>query len=1373
MEMDSIRRAKNPNSPSLQDFENWLQDRIQDYEQKSATARAQVITIPVIVHVVHDGDAVGQNENISQAQVNSQIEVLNEDFRRLNSDTTDTPSNFQPVASDIQIEFCKAQVDPQGNVLNEPGIHRYNGGQSSWSQNDIDNTLKPNTIWDPNRYFNIWTVNFGSGGLLGYAQFPEGSGLQGLPSGSQDAQTDGVVVRHTAFGRVGNVNAPADQGRTATHEVGHWLGLRHVWGDAPQGQNGCDYDDYCNDTPVAENSTSGCPNSPTECGSVNMIENYMDYTDDACMNLFTQDQKTRMRTVMDNSPRRVDLLSSNVCQVLDKEYVSGQVVDSATGTGVANAKVLIGNSNYKYFLQTDNNGFFSDSVFENTYNIYAGKWGYVTGQLANVDLQEDTTGIVIEIAEGYYDDYIFDFDWQVSGNASTGIWEKDDPVGTFFNSVPSNPEDDIQTDYGNEAYVTGNGAGNAGNDDVDDGVTTLTSPTFDLSNYNNPSISYNRWFYNAGGSTPPNDSLSIRLSNGNTTVEIASIDTSNQTSQWVFNEFRVSDYINPTANMQMIFEVNDDPAEGHLVEGAVDVFRVTDSVATNTAPIANFNANPQNVCPGDTVSFFDSSVNGPTGWQWEFPGGTPSTSTNQNPQVVYNTPGTYQVRLIASNNYGADTITKTQYIEVDSLSAAFTANKTNVCTGEVVNFSDQSTCDPVSYQWFFPNGSPSTSTSSQPSVSYSSAGTFDVTLIVSTNNATDTLQKTNYISVGSGQSLPFVEDFESGGFNANNWRIINPDNSDTWEIQAVSGNNPGGTAARVNCYNYSNAGQRDGLETPTLDFTNYSDITLTFEHAYRRSSTADQDSLIVYLSTDCGVSYPYRIYAEGENGNGTLATNFTTNTDWVPSSTDDWCLTGVGASCDTIDLSAFAGNANVRLKFEVYNDNGNNIYLDNINISGTSTLTPPDAQFTSSPDSACAPHTVTFTDQSTNSPNSWKWIFPGGSPDTSTAQNPTVVYNNPGTYDVTLIASNSDGSDTLTKQDEVTVYATPNPVGSVSDVSCPNAADGAINTNISTGTPPYSYQWSNGDTTQNIDQLTGGSYSLTVTDANGCTGSQSFSVTEPQAFNTTVSTSPETCGQSDGSASISVTGGTMPYSYGWSNGHTSASINGVTSGIYYVTVTDDNLCTVVDTANIGSLAGPSLSTSITDVTCNGGNDGAINLTVTGGNVPYTYNWSTGDTVQDLTQLTAGSYDVTVADDNGCTTFNSYMITEPDALQLSTATSNASCGNADGNASVSVSGGVPPYTYNWSNNATDSAITGLNSRTNTVTVTDHNGCTATATASVSNDNGPTLNTTVNDVSCYGQADGSASLAVTGGVPPYDFNWSTGDTTQNVTGLDQGN
>ncbi|MFN7015531.1 MAG: zinc metalloprotease, partial [Bacteroidia bacterium] len=305
----------------LEEFEEWLQERIKE-DKKNNQPKATVYTIPVIVHVIHNSnEAVGQGRNISQAQVNSQIDVLNEDFRRTNADASQTPAPFAAVAADIEIQFCKAMVDPNGNPLTEPGIHRVSATSISglsntttgYSQTTIDNVIKPATSWDPNRYMNIWVCQL-SGGLLGYAQFPSNSGLAGMPTNGGAANTDGVVVGYNYFGRVGTLSPPFNLGRTATHEVGHWLGLRHIWGD------GNCATDYCNDTPTQSNATSGCPSYPNAAGCTGspnppgrMFQNYMDYSNDGCMNLFTADQKTRMRTVMQNSPRRVQLITSNVC----------------------------------------------------------------------------------------------------------------------------------------------------------------------------------------------------------------------------------------------------------------------------------------------------------------------------------------------------------------------------------------------------------------------------------------------------------------------------------------------------------------------------------------------------------------------------------------------------------------------------------------------------------------------------------------------------------------------------------------------------------------------------------------------------------------------------------------------------------------------------------------------------------------------------------------------------------------------------------------------------------------------------------------------------------------------------------------------------
>jgi hypothetical protein len=310
MAYDSMLRARNPEMGTLDEFEWWLSEKIHEYEEDliMREGKSNVITLPVIVHVIHNGESVGQGSNISVAQIQSQIDVLNEDFRRRGPGFNNHPSG-----ADIEIEFAMARVDPDGKPLSSPGVNRINGGRAFWEVESIETMLKPNTIWDPNRYLNMWVVNFGgeNSNLLGYAKFPGQSGLPGtnLPGSSiGQPQNDGVVMGFRFFGRVGNVSSPYNGGRTTTHEVGHWLGLRHIWGDGD-----CSADDFCADTPNAGGPNSGCLNN-NSCNTPtgDMIENYMDYSYDACMNIFTQCQKMRMRTVMQNSPRRKELLTSTV-----------------------------------------------------------------------------------------------------------------------------------------------------------------------------------------------------------------------------------------------------------------------------------------------------------------------------------------------------------------------------------------------------------------------------------------------------------------------------------------------------------------------------------------------------------------------------------------------------------------------------------------------------------------------------------------------------------------------------------------------------------------------------------------------------------------------------------------------------------------------------------------------------------------------------------------------------------------------------------------------------------------------------------------------------------------------------------------------------
>ena len=365
-EYEEYLREKYPQETREQ-FENWLRPKIQQQKaQRSANGANAVITIPVVVHVIHNGDAYGSGENIKDEQVLSQIEVLNQDYRRM----LDTPGwNDNPVGADTEIQFCLAQVDPDGNATN--GIDRVNLGQSEWASiGVIDQNVKPNTYWDPNKYMNIWTVNYGATSqLLGYAQFPNTNAVPGGTVSNGSPNTDGVVIGYRYFGsKIIFPQGTYDNqniyiyGRTATHEIGHFFGLIHIWGDNGScSVNTLDSNkDYCPDTPAANvehytcETDDSCP-SPGD----DMIENYMDYTNDACMNIFTQDQKERMLAVINNATRRKTLITSTVCQPL---------------AGAEDYNLLNGMSIYPNPAQTVLNITSANGELPDNYTIYNSLW---------------------------------------------------------------------------------------------------------------------------------------------------------------------------------------------------------------------------------------------------------------------------------------------------------------------------------------------------------------------------------------------------------------------------------------------------------------------------------------------------------------------------------------------------------------------------------------------------------------------------------------------------------------------------------------------------------------------------------------------------------------------------------------------------------------------------------------------------------------------------------------------------------------------------------------------------------------------------------------------------------------------------------------
>ena len=249
-----------------------------------------IITIPVVVHIIYHYPS----ERISEAQVLSQMEILNRDFRRMNADSVKTPSVFKRIAADAEIEFKLATVDPKGRATN--GIIYKYSPIMMWESNDKMKFSREtgSDAWDSKSYLNIWVCYLG--GLAGYSSFPGGP-----------AEKDGVVLDYGAFGPTGN--SAYGLGRTAVHEVGHWLNLKHTWGDANCG------DDKVDDTPRQSNYTVGCPSTVRiSCGNApngDMYMNFMDFTNDACINLFTLGQKARMRALFAPGGARASILSSN------------------------------------------------------------------------------------------------------------------------------------------------------------------------------------------------------------------------------------------------------------------------------------------------------------------------------------------------------------------------------------------------------------------------------------------------------------------------------------------------------------------------------------------------------------------------------------------------------------------------------------------------------------------------------------------------------------------------------------------------------------------------------------------------------------------------------------------------------------------------------------------------------------------------------------------------------------------------------------------------------------------------------------------------------------------------------------------------------
>ncbi len=1429
-ENDAILHANHPELESKAQFEQWLQSELSN--PVAGKIVGGVYQIPVVVHVIHNGEAVGSGTNVSYAAIQSQIDVLNEDFRRMFGTNG---WNTNPVGADTQIEFCLSKRRPDGSAFpnGENGVNRINRTTANfstppYSTTYIDATIKTYTYnngtptatrgWSPDKYMNIWLCNI-SGGILGYAQFPQ-SPLGGMGCGTPAAATDGVVFLYNSIGKssVTSFAGPYNEGRTATHEIGHWLGLRHIWGDG-----NCSATDYCNDTPTANAANYGCPTGQNSCATApdqgpDMIENYMDYTDDLCMSVFTNDQKQRMRAVLEGSPMRVALINSDACTPPNPSDASVTDVFAPIGDNCAGAitpsvqlrnrgsnnltaatiSYKIDNGTAVTYSWTGNlapnaSATVSLPAFTATLGTHSFRaYSTLPNGVADPYAVYDTSGIDFVVSNGIMPNYTQDFEGQ--SFPPDVKWRIDNVNGDCFKWSPASGVSSTGTFTNNIAQVPCYGNGSTSNEDLYTPVfllpcnATAATLKFDVAYRKRVAASNDQLIVQIStdcGATWTN----VYSKTGNTTPYLYQNATILGTeyfptaaSDWRTETISLMSYVGTTsknirfrfrgvsANGNNIFIDNvkfegTTPGEIQLASAAVEVldggaytFANTQAGGSTTATFTITNTGTTNLTLTNPITVTGTGFALGTGFGTTTvtPGSTTTFTVVFSPNAAGNFTGNIQFGTNDCDEGTYNFVLNGLGI-VSPPVADFSASQTTICQGSSITFTNLSTLA-NSYSWTFTGGNPSTSTATSPTVTYNTAGTYAVTLVATNANGSDTETKTGYITVisSTASALPLTEGFGTATFPPTGWSIQNANNSaTTWARSATVGLAPSaGNSMWFNNYQFNDADD-DMVKIKPLIFTGYSSAQLVFDVAYARYNNGSTDGLEVLVSTDCGLTYT-SVYSKS---GATLATTTNTTNAFAPTTAAQW-------RSETVNLTPYVGQANVIVAFRNLSAYGNNIYVDNINITGVAAAVPPTPSFTTAATTVCAGQSVAYTNTSTGSPTSYSWSFPGGTPSTSTSASPTVTYSTAGTYNVVLTATNASGSNTTTMTNYVTVNAVPAAPTVTTGGATTFCAGGSVTLTSSAGN---SYLWSNGATTQSISATTAGTYTVQVTNAANCQSVASAATTvtvNPLPSAPTISAGGAVTFCSGGSVTLTSTTGN---SYLWSTGATTQSINVTTAGTY--------TCKVVSAANCQSPnsnsitvtvnptpAAPTITAGGTTTFCSGS---SVTLTSTAG---ASYLWSTGATTQSISATTAGTYTCKVVSGT-CQSPNSNSITvtvnpTPAAPTITAGGATTFCSGSS--VTLTSSAG---NSYLWSNGATTQSISATTAGTYTVQVSNASSCQSTNSNAIAvtvnpTPAAPTITAGGATTFCSGS---SVTLTSSGGN---SYLWSNGATTQSISATTAG-